>query len=91
MRSDRNLQWTLMFADDIVIWSKMKWVVEVFPGKETNWGQLHEDRGSVFKWEAEKVEDLKYLGSTVKNNRKSGEEVKKTLQAIWNRWRESFR
>ena len=34
-----------------------------------------------------KVDDFKYLGSTVENNGACGREVKKRLQAGWNGWR----
>ena len=34
-----------------------------------------------------KVEDFKYLGSTVQRNGECGREVKKSVQAGWNGWR----
>ena len=34
--------------------------------------------------EIKKVEDFKYLGSTVQNNGECGKEVKKRVQAGWN-------
>ena len=34
-----------------------------------------------------KVEEFKYLGSTVQSNRDCGTEVKKRVQAGWNGWR----
>ena len=37
--------------------------------------------------EVAKVEDFKYLGSTVQSNGKCGREVKKRVQAGWNGWR----
>ena len=37
--------------------------------------------------EVAKVEDSKYLGSTVQSNEKCGREVKKRVQAGWNGWR----
>ena len=37
--------------------------------------------------EVAKVEDFKYLDSTVQNNGECGREVKKRLQAGWNGWR----
>ena len=37
--------------------------------------------------EVKKVEDFKYLGSTVHSNGKCGKEVKRHVQAGWNRWR----
>ena len=35
-----------------------------------------------------KVEDFKYLGSTVQSNGECGREVKKRVQAGWNGWKE---
>ena len=35
-----------------------------------------------------KVEDFKYLGSTVQSNGECGREVKKIVQAGWNGWKE---
>ena len=37
--------------------------------------------------EMEKVDDFKYLGSTVQSNGECGREVKKKAQAGWNGWR----
>ena len=37
--------------------------------------------------EVAKVEDFKYLGSTVQSNGEYGREVKKRVQAGWNGWR----
>ena len=37
--------------------------------------------------EVAKVEDFKYLGSTVQSNGECGREVKKRVQARWNGWR----
>ena len=37
--------------------------------------------------EVAKVEDFKYLGSTVQSNGECGKEVKKIVQAGWNGWR----
>ena len=37
--------------------------------------------------EATKVDDFKYLGSTVQSNGECGREVKKRVQAGWNGWR----
>ena len=37
--------------------------------------------------EVAKVEDFKYLGSTVQSNGECGREVKKREQAGWNGWR----
>ena len=37
--------------------------------------------------EVAKVEDFKYLGSTVQSNGECGRDVKKRIQAGWNGWR----
>ena len=37
--------------------------------------------------EIKKVEDFKYLGSTVQSNGECGKEVKKRVQAGWSGWR----
>ncbi|KAK3534004.1 hypothetical protein QTP86_000518 [Hemibagrus guttatus] len=37
--------------------------------------------------EVKKVQEFKYLGSTVQSNGQCGKEVKKRVQAGWNRWR----
>ncbi|KAK3567244.1 hypothetical protein QTP86_015085 [Hemibagrus guttatus] len=37
--------------------------------------------------EVQKVQEFKYLGSTVQNNGECGKEVKKRVQAGWNGWR----
>ncbi|KAK3518931.1 hypothetical protein QTP70_015520 [Hemibagrus guttatus] len=37
--------------------------------------------------EVKKVQEFKYLGSTVQSNGECGKEVKKRVQAVWNRWR----
>ena len=37
--------------------------------------------------EVAKVEDFKYLGSTVQSNGECGREVKKRVEAGWNGWR----
>ena len=37
--------------------------------------------------EVAKVDDFKYLGSTVQSNGECGREVKKRVQAGWNGWR----
>ncbi|RJG11798.1 hypothetical protein D4A39_16960, partial [Alcanivorax profundi] len=37
--------------------------------------------------EVKKVQDFKYLGSTVQSNGECGKEVKKRVQAGWNGWR----
>ena len=37
--------------------------------------------------EIQKVEDFKYLGSTVQNNEECRKEVKKRIQTGWNNWR----
>ena len=40
--------------------------------------------------EMKKVEDSKNLGSAVQSNRECGKEMKKSVQAGWNRWRKMF-
>ena len=37
--------------------------------------------------EVVKVDDFKYLGSTVQSYGECGREVKKRVQAVWNGWR----
>ncbi|KAK3525541.1 hypothetical protein QTP86_034714 [Hemibagrus guttatus] len=37
--------------------------------------------------EVKKIQEFKYLGSTVQSNRECGKEVKKRVQAGWNGWR----
>ncbi|KAK3520001.1 hypothetical protein QTP70_010414 [Hemibagrus guttatus] len=37
--------------------------------------------------EVKKVQEFKYLGSTVQSNGECGKEVKKRVQAVWNGWR----
>ncbi|KAK3548876.1 hypothetical protein QTP70_021268 [Hemibagrus guttatus] len=41
--------------------------------------------------EVKKVQEFKYLGSTVQSNGECGKEVKKRVQAGWNGWRKVFR
>ncbi|KAK3548852.1 hypothetical protein QTP70_021037 [Hemibagrus guttatus] len=41
--------------------------------------------------EVKKVQEFKYLGSTVQSNGECGEEVKKQVQALWNGWRKVSR
>ena len=101
-------QWTMMFADDIVICSESKEQVEE---KLESWRYALERRGmkvnrrkteymcvnerqdnssGTVKMQGEevaKVEDFKYLGSTVQSNGECGREVKKRVQAGWNGWR----
>ena len=43
--------------------------------------------GTVKMQEVAKLEDFKYLGSTVQSNGECGREVKKRVQAGWNGWR----
>ena len=77
--------WTMMFADDIVICSESKEQVEE---KLESWRYALERRGmnssGTVKMQGEevaKVEDFKYLGSTVQSNGECGREVKKRVQA----------
>ena len=98
--------WTMMFADDIMIYSESKERVEE---KLESWRYAFERRGmkvnrrkteymcvnekqvnSTVKMQGEevaKVEDFKYLGSTVQSNGECGREVKTRVQAGWNGWR----
>ena len=46
-----------------------------------------QDNGTVKMQEVAKVEDFKYLGSTIQSNGECGREVKKRVQAGWNGWR----
>ena len=60
-----------MFADDMV-------------------NERQDNGSSTVKMQGEevaKVEDFKYLGSTVQSNGECGREVKKRVQAGWNGWR----
>ncbi|MCJ8735547.1 hypothetical protein PDJAM_G00248360 [Pangasius djambal] len=63
---------TMMFADDIVICSESR-----------------EGNGTVRLQgeDVKKVQEFKYLGSTVQSNGECEKEVKKRVQAGWNGWR----
>ena len=52
-------------------------------------GMNEESGGAVFLQgiEVAKVDDFKYLGSTVQGNGECNREVKKRVQAAWNSWR----
>ena len=101
----RDLPWTMMFADDIVICDKTK---EEAEGSLERWRHALERRGmkvsrakteylcvngnegEMMKMqghEVARVDEFKYLGSTVQENGDSGKEVKKRVQAGWNGWR----
>ncbi|KAK3519747.1 hypothetical protein QTP70_003914 [Hemibagrus guttatus] len=68
--------WTMMFADDIVSRSKTEYMC------------VNEREGSgTVRLEVKKVQEFKYLGSTVQSNGECGKEVKKRVQAGWNGWR----
>ncbi|MCJ8736404.1 hypothetical protein PDJAM_G00257550 [Pangasius djambal] len=73
---------TMMFADDIVICSESR--VQV----EENLERWREGSGTVRLQgeEVKKVQEFKYLGSTVQSNGECGKEVKKRVQAGWNGW-----
>ncbi|KAK3541227.1 hypothetical protein QTP86_016806, partial [Hemibagrus guttatus] len=75
--------WTMMFADDIVICSESREQVE------ENLERWREGSGTVRLQgeEVKKVQEFKYLGSTVQSNGECGKEVKKRVQAGWNGWR----
>ncbi|KAK3561941.1 hypothetical protein QTP86_019064 [Hemibagrus guttatus] len=64
--------WTMMFADDIVICSESREQVEE---NLERWRFALERRGM------KKVQEFKYLGSTVQSNGECGKEVKKRVQA----------
>ena len=93
--------WTMMFADDIVICSESKERVEEkleswryalerrgmkVNRRKTEYMCVNE-RQVMRMQEVAKVEDFKYLGSTVQSNGECGREVKKRVQAGWNGWR----
>ncbi|KAK3545103.1 hypothetical protein QTP70_000617 [Hemibagrus guttatus] len=69
--------WTMMFADDIVICSESREQVE------ENLERWREGSGTVRLQgeEVKKVQEFKYLGSTVQSNGECGKEVKKRVQA----------
>ncbi|KAK3570504.1 hypothetical protein QTP86_020079 [Hemibagrus guttatus] len=62
--------WTMMFADDIVICSESREQVEE-----------NLERWRLQGEEVKKVQEFKYLGSTVQSNGECGKEVKKRVQA----------
>ncbi|KAK3508422.1 hypothetical protein QTP70_029208, partial [Hemibagrus guttatus] len=72
--------WTMMFADDIVICSESREQVEE---NLERWSGTVRLQGE----EVKKVQEFKYLGSTVQSNGECGKEVKKRVQAGWNGWR----
>ncbi|MCJ8735615.1 hypothetical protein PDJAM_G00249200 [Pangasius djambal] len=85
----------MMFADDIVICSESREQVERRGMKvsrsKTEYMCVNERKGSgtvrLQGEEVKKVQEFKYLGSTVQSNGECGKEVKKRVQAGWNRWR----
>ncbi|KAK3560234.1 hypothetical protein QTP86_002183 [Hemibagrus guttatus] len=90
--------WTMMFADDIVICSESREQVEE---NLERWRFALERRGmKVSRSKTEymcvneregsgtvRLQEFKYLGSTVQSNGECGKEVKKRVQAGWNGWR----
>ncbi|KAK3556427.1 hypothetical protein QTP70_008339 [Hemibagrus guttatus] len=98
--------WTMMLANDIVIYSESREQVEeslercrfalerrgmkVSRGK-TEYMCVNEREGSgtvrLQGEEVKKVQEFKYLRSTVQSNGECGKEVKKRVQAGWNGWR----
>ena len=102
----KELPWTMMFADDIVICGLSKEQVEE---DLEQWRNALERRGmKVSRSKTEymcvneiegggtvqmqgadltKVEEFKYLGSTVQSNGRCDREVKRRIQAGWNGWR----
>ncbi|KAK3515291.1 hypothetical protein QTP70_013489 [Hemibagrus guttatus] len=95
--------WTMMFADDIVICSESREQVEEnlerfalerrgmkVSRRKTEYMCVNEREGSGtarLQGEEVKVQEFKYLGSTVQSNGECGKEVKKRVQAGWNGWR----
>ncbi|KAK3550692.1 hypothetical protein QTP70_002392 [Hemibagrus guttatus] len=98
--------WTMMFADDIVIYSESREQVEEnlerwwfalerrgmkVSCSKTEYMCVNEREGSetvrLQGEEVKKVQEFKYLGSTVQSNGECGKEVKKRVQAGWNGWR----
>ncbi|KAK3549087.1 hypothetical protein QTP70_031342 [Hemibagrus guttatus] len=98
--------WTMMFADDIVIWSESREQVEenlerwrfalerrgmkVSRSKTENMCVNEREGSGTVRLQGEevkKVQEFKYLGSTVQSNGECGKEVKKRVQAGWNGWR----
>ncbi|KAK3568606.1 hypothetical protein QTP86_010438 [Hemibagrus guttatus] len=88
--------WTMMFADDIVICSeRWRFALERRGMKvsrsKTEYMCVNEREGSgtvrLQGEEVKKVQEFKYLGSTVQSNGECGKEVKKRVQAGWNGWR----
>ncbi|KAK3532136.1 hypothetical protein QTP86_008585 [Hemibagrus guttatus] len=92
--------WTMMFADDIVIWSESREQVEEslerwrfalerrgmkVSRSKTEYMCVNEREGSgtvrLQGEEVKKVQEFKYLGSTVQSNGECGKEVKKRVQA----------
>ena len=102
----REPPWTMLFADDIVIYEKTREEVE---RRLKSWRHALERRGmkvnrskteylcinggnddETMKMEDTKVPRVKkfnYLGSTVQESGSCEREVKKRVQAGWNRWR----
>ncbi|KAK3562732.1 hypothetical protein QTP86_005733 [Hemibagrus guttatus] len=91
--------WTMMFADDIVICSESREQVEEnlerrgmkVSRSKTEYMCVNErERSGTVRLQGEevkKVQEFKYLGSTVQSNGECGKEVKKRVQAGWNGWR----
>ncbi|KAK3562725.1 hypothetical protein QTP86_005722 [Hemibagrus guttatus] len=86
---------TMMFSDGIVICSESREQVEKRGMKvsrsKTEYMCVNEREGSgtvrLQGEEVKKVQEFKYLGSTVQSNGECGKEVKKRVQAGWNGWR----
>ncbi|KAK3564213.1 hypothetical protein QTP86_011192 [Hemibagrus guttatus] len=91
--------WTMMFADDIVQveenLERWRFALERRGMKvsrsKTEYMCVNEREGSgtvrLQGEEVKKVQEFKYLGSTVQSNGECGKEVKKRVQAGWNGWR----
>ena len=89
--------WTMMFADDIVERVEEKpesWIYALerrgmeVNRRKTEYMCVNERQvkgtGKMQGEEVAKVEDFKYLGSTVQSNGECGRQVKKRVQAGWN-------
>ncbi|KAK3565343.1 hypothetical protein QTP86_006571 [Hemibagrus guttatus] len=98
--------WTMMFADDIVIYSESREQVEEnlerwrfvlerrgmkVSRSKTEYMCVNErERSGTVRLQGEevkKVQEFKYLGSTVQSNGECEKEVKKRVQAGWNGWK----
>ena len=95
--------WNMLFADGVVLCSESrevensleKWRLALesrgmkINRSKTEYMVLNEKWGQVSLQgvQIRKVEEFKYLGSTVQSNGDCNREVKKRVQAGWNGWR----